>query len=364
MGAFMSVLEKPDQWKAVDPSSMRTILERFPDQVQDAAHASSDLSLAPANDICSIVVTGLGGSAIGGDLVRSIAGRHIRKPYIVNRDYDLPPFVDASTVVFACSYSGNTEETLSAYNQAKVAEATVVCITSGGELEVRAKEDGYPVLQLPGGLPPRAALGHSLFMLLGAMQTLQLIPDMADSIEETIGLLVALRGKYGLQCAQSGNPAKRIAQSLHGKIVAIYGSGAILDAAAFRWRSQIEENAKNLAFHHILPEMNHNELVGWMCPEEALRQVGVLLLRDRGDHPQVQRRFELTREIISGKAGAVHEVWSEGESLLARVMSLIYLGDFVSLYLSFLNDVDPTPVRVIDFIKSKLGDAQPASDKG
>jgi glucose/mannose-6-phosphate isomerase len=184
-----------------------------------------------------------------------------------------------------------------------------------------------------------------------------LVPDMTDSIEEAIGLLVELRGKYGLKSAQSENLAKQIAQSLHGKIVAIYGSGAILDATAFRWRSQIEENAKNLAFHHILPEMNHNELVGWMYPEEALRQIGVLLLRDKGDHPQVQKRFELTREIISGKAGALHEIWSEGDSLLARVMSLIYLGDFVSLYLSFLNHVDPTPVRVIDFIKGKLGAA-------
>jgi len=364
MGESMSVLEQPDQWKAVDSGSMRTILERFPDQVQEAAHASRSLCLSPSNDICSIVVTGLGGSAIGGDLVRSIAGRHIRKPYIVNRDYDLPPFVDASTVVFACSYSGNTEETLSAYDQAKEAGATVVCITSGGELEVRAKADGYPVLQLPGGFPPRAALGHSLFMLLGAMQALQLIPDITDSTEEAIGLLVELRERYGLKNPQTENLAKRIARSLHGKIVAIYGSGAILDATAFRWRCQIEENAKNLAFHHILPEMNHNELVGWMYPEKALRQVGVLLLRDRGDHPQVQRRFELTREIIHGKAGALHEIWSEGESLLARVMSLIYLGDFVSLYLSFLNNVDPTPVRVIDFIKSKLGAAQPKSDKG
>jgi len=350
----MSVFEQPDLWMSIDPESMRLLLEKFPDQVHAAVLAGRSLRLSPPGDIRSVVVTGLGGSAIGGDLAQSVAGRYILKPYIVNRDYDLPTFVDASTIVFACSYSGNTEETLSAYKQAKQSKATIVCVTSGGELESLAKADGYPVVPLPKGLPPRAALGHALFMLLGAMQSLQLIPDMTKSIEETMELLVGLREKYGLKNPETENPAKRIARSLHGKIVAIYGSGAILGATAFRWRSQIEENSKNLAFHHILPEMNHNELVGWLYPEDALLKVGVLLLRDRGDHPQVQKRFELTREIISGKAGSLHEIWSEGESLLARVMSLIYIGDFVSLYMAFLNNVDPTPVRVIDFLKSRL----------
>lgn len=350
----MSVLEQPDQWMSVDPKSMRTLMEQFPEQVRDAANAGRTLSIPLRGEINAIVVTGLGGSAIGGDLARAVAGRHLKKPYIVNRDYELPPFVDASTLVFACSYSGNTEETLSAYGQAKKANASIVCITSGGTLESRAKEDGFPVLPLPKGLPPRVALGHSLFMLLGAMQSLQLIPDMTESIGEAVVLLVSLRAKYGPQNQESANRAKSIARSLHGKIVAVYGSSAILDATAFRWRSQIEENAKNMAFHHILPEMNHNELVGWLYPAEALRNVGVVLLRDKEDHPQVQRRFELTKEIISGKAGALHEVWSEGTSLLARVMSLIYLGDFVSLYLAYLNSVDPTPVDVIDYLKSRL----------
>jgi glucose/mannose-6-phosphate isomerase len=128
-----------------------------------------------------------------------------------------------------------------------------------------------------------------------------------------------------------------------------------MDGAAYRWRSQIAENSKNLAFHHVLPEMNHNELVGWMYPEEVLKRVGVVFLRDKGDHAQVQRRFDLTRELIADKAGSLQEVWSEGNSLLARVLSVIYLGDFVSLYLAFLNNVDPTPVHVIDYLKGKLG---------
>ena len=190
------------------------------------------------------------------------------------------------------------------------------------------------------------------------MQAMRLVPDMTVSIEETVTLLEALKKKYGIQKPASENLAKEVALSLHGKITAIYGSSAILGATAFRWRSQIEENAKSLAFHHVLPEMNHNELVGWRYPETVLSQVGVILLRDKNDHPQVQRRFELTKEIISGKAGSIHEVWSEGKSRLARVMSLIYLGDYVSLYLAFLNNIDPTPVDVINYLKEKLSAAK------
>ena len=354
----MSILDQRDQWMAIDPESMNTLIERFPEQVQAAATAGRNLSLELPRDMRAIVVTGLGGSAIGGDLVRSIVGQHLRVPFVVNRDYGLPGFVDTHCVIFACSYSGNTEETLSAYLQARRSNAPVICITSGGRLAEMAKVDGYPVLSLPGGLPPRAALGHSMFMLLSALQALRLIPDMAEPIRETVNLLKELSERYGRLTPESVNPAKSLANSLHGKIISIYGSSGILDAVAFRWRSQIAENAKNLALHHVLPEMNHNELVGWSYPEDVLRKVGVVLLRDKGDHPQVQRRFDLTRELIAAKAGVLHEVWSEGESILSRVMSAIYLGDFVSLYLAYLNRVDPTPVRVIDYLKQKLSSSQ------
>jgi glucose/mannose-6-phosphate isomerase len=329
-------------------------MEQFPEQVRTAKSFSCDNDFQSLDKISSIVVTGLGGSAIGGDLVRAIIGESLRKPLIVNRDYKLPPFVGKSTLVFACSYSGNTEETLSAYSHAKLAGAAIICITSGGKMGEQAALDGNPVLSLPKGYPPRAALGFSIFTLLGSLQALEWIPDMAQSIEETIALLEILARKYAPKNPESENIAKRIARSLQGRIVAIYGSNAWHNATAFRWRSQIEENSKTLAFHHALPEMNHNELVGWHFPESVLRDVGVILLRDREDHPQVQRRFELTKEIISGKAGALHEVWSEGESALARVMSLIYLGDYVSLFLAYLNETDPTPVTVIDYFKSKL----------
>jgi glucose/mannose-6-phosphate isomerase len=350
----MSVLDQPDRWIAVDPRSMRALVEKFPEQAESAAQTSRNLQLSAPGKIRSLVMTGLGGSAIGGDLVRSIAGRTLKYPFFVNRDYDLPGFVDDTSLVFACSYSGNTEETLSAFEQARKAKASIICITSGGQLETLARRDSIPILPLPGGLPPRAALAYSLFTLLGAMESLRFIPDQSLAIQEALNLLKELAVKYGLANPESTNPAKSMARSLSGKIVAIYGSNSILDAAAYRWRSQIAENSKNLAFHHVLPEMNHNELVGWLLPEAVLKNVGVVLLRDKGDHPQVQRRFDLTREIITGKAGSLHEVWSQGESLLARVLSVIFMGDFVSLYLAYLNDIDPSPVQVIDYLKRKL----------
>jgi len=350
----MTILDQPERWGKIDPRSMYSLIQSFPEQIQAAAQATRSAQLPNAENAPHIIVTGLGGSAIGGDLVRAIAGQQLRVPLIVNRDYYLPAFWGTSSLVIACSYSGNTEETLSAYRQARAAACPVVCITSGGKLEAMAKADRCTVLKLPCGLPPRAALGHSLVTLLVALQQMQIIPEIEAQLQEAVGLLFKLKDRYGAGNLEPGNTAKMLANSLHGKIVAIYGSSGTMEPVAFRWRTQIEENAKNLALHHSLPEMNHNELVGWVYPEEVLRKIGVVLLRDGADHPQIQRRFELTREVIAAKAGVVHEIWSEGDSPVSRVLSVICLGDYVSLYMAYLNGVDPTPVEIIDYLKKKL----------
>lgn len=350
----MTMLDQPDRWRRIDPRSMYMLVESFPEQVRASALVETDRPVPDATSMREILVSGLGGSAIGGDLARSVAGRDLRIPFIVSRDYDLPGFIDTSSLVIACSYSGNTEETLSAYAQARSAGSAIVCITSGGELDALARVDGYPVFKLPGGLPPRAALGYSLTTLLIALEKMKAIPGMRESIEETTELLEILKNRYGVSIPETDNRAKTLAGALKGKIVAVYGSAGIMDAVALRWRTQIEENAKNLALHQAVPEMNHNELVGWVHPEEGLQRVGVVLLRDKGDHPQVQRRFDLTAELVARKAGVVHEVWSEGDSRLARILSTLYLGDFVSLYMAYLNNTDPTPVEVIDYLKKEL----------
>lgn len=350
----MSILDQPELWCTLDPRGMRSLIESFPSQFRAATAAALSLSLPIQSRKGPIVVAGLGGSAIGGDVVRSAVGNALSVPLVVSRDYGLPGFVDSSTLVFACSYSGDTEETLSAYQEARRIGAPVVCVTSGGRLEQMATRDRVPVVKIPGGMPPRAALGHSSIGLLGCLLTLGLISDAAGSFAETSVLLDSLAVRYGGETPTERNTAKAIAESLHGKVVAVYAAAGLLEAAAARWRGQIEENAKNLSLHHILPEMNHNEILGWECPQEGLSGVGAVFLRDQGDHPKVQRRFDLTVDIVRRRAGVVHEIWSEGSSRLARLFSIIYLADFVSLYLALLNGVDPTRIDAIDYLKREL----------
>jgi len=348
-----------DRWEAVDPKSMRLLMQSLPAQVTAAMEAGRKLELPVARRIAHVLVSGMGGSAASGDVVRAATSAVLRVPLLVCRDYRLPGFVDSSTLVFASSYSGNTEETLAAYEQARAAGATVVCLTSGGRLASLAAEHRHPLLLLPPGLPPRAALGYSAVLLLSALTSMKMVPDMTGPLRETAELLTRLTDRYRLETPEAGNQAKRMARNLRGRLVAVYASSANLEPAAVRWRGQMEENAKNLAFHHLVPEMNHNELVGWDLPPQLLAQIAVVFLRDPGDHPQVQRRFDLAADLMAPKAGTLQQVWSEGESLLARIFSAICLGDFVSLYLAFLNSVDPTPVPVIEALKEKL--ALPAS---
>ncbi len=350
----MSVLDQMDRLASLDPKSMRQLIESFPAFVAGSARVARTLTLAAPARISHIIISGMGGSAIGGDVVRAVTAASLGVPLLVSRDYRLPGFVDSSTLMFASSYSGNTEETLSAYEQARAAGATIICLTSGGKLAALARGHGHPVVQLPAGLPPRAALGYSAIMLFGCLTALGVLPDMNGDFEETVATLNGLVTRYGPGTPESRNQAKVIARSLWGRVVGIYASNGLLDPAAVRWRGQIEENAKNLAFHHLLPEMNHNELVGWQLPEAVLQQIGVVFLRDGEDHPQVQRRLDLTRELVAQKTSVVLEVWAEGTSRLARLFSLICLGDFVSYYLASLNEVDPTPVPVIETLKQKL----------
>ncbi len=350
----MSILDQPELWSAIDPQGMRSLIESFPCQFRTATAAAVRLSLPVLNREGPIVVAGLGGSAIGGDVVRSAIGNALIVPLIVSRDYGLPGFVDSSTLVFACSYSGNTEETLSAYQQARRMGAPIVCVTSGGRLEQMAHRDRIPLVKIPGGMPPRAALGYSCIALLGCLLALGLVTAIAEPFAETATLLDSLAVRYGGEAPMEHNAAKAIAESLHGKVIAVYAAAGLLEAAATRWRGQIEENAKNLALHHILPEMNHNEILGWECPQESLSQMGAIFLRDQGDDAKIQRRFDLTVDIVRRRAGVVHEIWSEGSSRLSRLFSIIYLGDFVSLYLALLNGVDPTRIDAIEHLKREL----------
>jgi glucose/mannose-6-phosphate isomerase len=345
---------KPEKIQRYDQNDMFTLLRNFHGQVEDAVRIGKQSRIPfKKPGIGSIVVTGLGGSAIGGDLLRSYVQDELKIPFVVNRNYTLPGFVDKNTLVIVSSYSGNTEETVSAHSEAIRRKAKVICITSNGETARMAKKYNQPLITIPRGLPPRTALGYSFFPLLEVLSKLGLVGRKNVEIRETVNLLKKKSAVYSV--LGNKNPAVGLAKKLYTKCPIIYSAADKLDVVNLRWRGQIAENAKALAFGHVIPEMNHNELVGWKVLRRMMEEdFAVVILRDARDHDRIKVRMDITKNIVEQYASRVIEVNSEGKSLLARMFSLIYLGDWVSYYLAILNGIDPTPVKVIDYLKGEL----------
>ncbi len=339
---------------AIDTSNMYGLLKKFPAQVREAV--SLGASPAPrwnVRDIRQIVLCGLGGSAIGGDLLKSYLAGEVRIPFLVNRNYSLPRFVGPKTLVIVSSYSGNTEETIASHQEALRRKARILCITSGGKTGKLARAHRTPLIVIPPGLPPRAALGYSFFPLLVALGKLGFTGNKAREIRETIALLEEKASAYGTPDPAT-NRAFQLAELLHHRLGVVYSSTDRFDAVATRWRGQMAENGKSLLFGHVLPEMNHNELVGWNVLRDQMKEMQVFFLRDKGDHRRIALRMDLTGGILAQYTPHITELRSEGDSLLARMFSLIALGDWTSFYLAILNGQDPTPVKVIDYLKAEL----------
>ena len=334
-----------------DPSDMLGLILNFPDQIEEAVAIGEGIQTDPHPEgLQHLVICGMGGSAIGGDLLRTYLSREISLPILVNRHYTLPRFVGPNSLVIVSSYSGNTEEALASFQEARVRKAHVVCLTSGGRLKGWAREEGFPVIQIPGGYPPRAALGFSFFPVLILLIKTGLVKRRSQDFQEVITLLRKKSRLYHPD-KNEGNLAKQLAGELKGRFALIYASPPT-EAVAMRWKGQFSENSKLLAGVNLFPELNHNEIVGFR-PKPA-GPIRVIFLKDSGDHSRIKARMDITKAIIEESGARVLEVHSEGKSLLARLFSLIYLGDFVSLYLAVLNKVDPTPVKNIDFLKSEL----------
>ncbi|HYE94697.1 MAG TPA: bifunctional phosphoglucose/phosphomannose isomerase, partial [Rubricoccaceae bacterium] len=286
------------------------------------------------------------------DLVRTLAEPDAPVPIQVLRGYDLPAWVCARTLVVASSYSGDTEETLSALDQAERRGSAIVAVTSGGALLRRAEREGYRHVVIPVGLQPRAALGYSLGVLLRVARAPGFLHLTEIDFEDTLD---ELRARADRLAPAASSPALDLADRLVDRLPVVYTGTGLLEAVGLRWRTQLHENAKVFAVGNVLPELNHNEIMGFEAAPEAVRErLAVVVLRDREDHPQVLRRIEATRDLIAPRVADWIEVETEGESRLARQLSLVQLGDWVSFWLAMRLGVDPTPVGTIQQLKATL----------
>ena len=349
----MTNLDDPEAYRKFDPSNMIGRIGQLPQQCGEAWQSVMGFTLpSDYSAVDRVVILGMGGSAIGGDLVSALALEG-GPPVLVHRDYDLP-FVDERTLVIASSYSGNTEETLSSFAKALQTPAKKLAITTGGRLKTLAEESGIPLFCFQYSAEPRAAFGYIFFSLLGLFRKLGLISIESKDIDETITILEGLSTRLDKTAPLNTNPAKQLATRLLGSLVLVYGAG-ILSKVAFRWKTQFNENSKTSAFSECFPELDHNAVVGYRFPSWLAEKAFVVMLRSPSLHPRTLMRYEVTAEILAD-AGIAHEVVeAEGESPLSQMMSAVLLGDYVSYYLALLNNVDPSPVAVIDYLKERLG---------
>jgi len=298
----------------------------------------------------------MGGSAIGGDLLSAYLHPKLPLPIVVVRDYAIPAFVGPRSIVIVASYSGNTEETLAAAAAAQQAGATLLTITSGGRLGEVAARTGNVVL-VPAGLAPRAALGYLMIPALAALERWGLTGPCGDEVAEAVEVLEGIATDAVSEISAPENTAGRLAEQLLGRVPAVYAGSPGLESVARRWKCQFNENSKMLAIWNAFPELNHNETVGWGAPPEIAALVSVVLLLDGTEPARLLRRIRLTCDLAFRGAGGVHEVRASGTGRLARLLSLVFWGDLVSIYLAYCRGVDPTPVETIDAIKERLSRA-------
>jgi glucose/mannose-6-phosphate isomerase len=349
-------LDNPQIYQQLDPSGMLQHLHEFPKQCQLTWRNALKFDLPREYArVDKAIILGMGGSAIGGELLRRLTLLEHRLPTWVHRGYDSPPFLNKNTLLIASSYSGNTEETLSSFAESLKIPCKKLALTRGGKLKELAEKEGIPIFLIDYQAPPRAAFPHSFISLLGIFHKLGLLEDKSADLEEAMQVLNRLSTELAESTPLASNPAKQLATKLSGKLAVIYGAG-ILSEVVQRWKTQLNENSKAWAFYEVFPELNHNAVVGYQFPPEMSERILVVLLHSSLLHPRISIRYRLTVEILT-KAGVSYElVEAMGESPLAQMMSLVLLGDYVSFYLATLNSIDPTPVASIDYLKSRLAE--------
>lgn len=338
-----------------DPRGMAALVDAIPDHIDQALARTAAAPWAlPRRDPSLVAVGGMGGSAIAAELTGAMWADVLPAPWLVVRDYRWPACVDARALAVLSSNSGNTEETLALERAASSRGVPMVAMSSGGELGARAAAAGVHCQALPSGMPPRAALFHAWVPMTLLPAALGWVPDPAPAWREAATLLRDARGRLGTASPEAANAAKQLARACADKQVFVYSANGPLGAVAVRWRQQLNENAKLLGHSAVVPEQNHNEIVGWQVAGPVQLGIALVVLRDAEDPAESALRLDLAAEYAARQGAAVHEVRSTGESRLARLASLVQFGDYLSLYLALLGGVDPTDITSIDDFKRRL----------
>ena len=337
----------------VDPGGMRDIIASLPEQISAAVRSSAKAHF-PLDEAQRIFLVGMGGSAIAGDVFAAWVADRSRVPIQVIRDYHLPSYARSEDLLVALSYSGNTEETLAATSQGIKLGCRMIAITSGGTLAHLARENDFSLFPVPTGLPPRGAFGH-LFGILAAISGEWTLAQDRDEIAVAVAHLTELRAKLRPESGMRANPAKSLAARIRTAVPIIYGAPPF-STIARRWQTQLNENSKVLAFSSTFPEADHNELVGWVEDTRA-RSHRPILLRDREESAEMRRQLDITVGLMN-KRTKVEQVRDDGPTLLSRMLGVLYLGDYVSLYLAVLRHVDPMALKPIVTLKAKLAAAR------
>lgn len=330
----------------------------LPEQLASAHEAAGTIDLSrmpPPDEIDQIVVMGMGGSGIAGDVLSAVAGPSLPVPVVVMKRYTVPAFVGPRTLVFAVSYSGGTEETESMAQAAVAQGAKLVAVATGGPLAELASANGALHMSCPTGFMPRAALGALVAPIFVSLYRIGLLPEAHAWLVKAQEQLDARRDRCRPEVEGAANPARELARRIDRTIPLVYGGDELGAVAAMRWKADINENAKAPAFWNTYPELDHNEICAWGQHGDVTRQLVTLVeLRHGFEHPQVMRRFGITREIVEEAVHQVLEVQAEGEGRLAQLLDLMYVGDWVSCYMALDAEVDPGPIDAIALLKERL----------
>jgi glucose/mannose-6-phosphate isomerase len=346
-----TVLDDIGKIRKVDKSNMLAFCVDAAEHYRKAARTAEKISLQYANP-ANIVVAGMGGSAIGGELLKDWVRDKVQVPVEVNRDYVLPAYANEKSLVVVVSYSGETEETLSTFLDAVKRKCMIFCVSSGGSLLEFAEKLGVPYLRVPSGMPPRASLPYLFVPLPKSLEKAGVVSGVSGELSEAIRLLERVSGESAPEKPVKDNFAKTLASGINGSIPVVYGFG-VFRSVAQRFKQQFNENSKVPSKWEFFSELNHNEIVGWENAEKLAECFSTIFIRDKAESDAICSRIEITKSLLSS-GSKMFEVWSQGKGVLARMLSTVCIGDFTSVYLAVLRNVDPTPVENINLLKEKL----------